>query len=184
MHKYGENFRLNYKTEICKNWLQTGRCEFQGECTFAHGYEEMHQKTTVSLNKNYKTKLCKQWHKWTPKFCRYGDKCQFIHDERAQLGSGKEAEAPESCGESSDCAEEVEADAEHFTIFNDIKLLHQDLNTEDKTEDENLSSSANDKVTKNEEERTFSNPISSTAETISNQSPNEEEAPPSLTLQP
>lgn len=41
MIKYIENFRINYKTELCKNFMKTGTCEFQGECAYAHGYVEL-----------------------------------------------------------------------------------------------------------------------------------------------
>ena len=41
MIKYIENFRINYKTELCKNYMKTGCCEFQGECAYAHGYVEL-----------------------------------------------------------------------------------------------------------------------------------------------
>jgi len=44
MTRYIENFRVNYKTEMCKNWLQTGACEFEHECAYAHGYEELQEK--------------------------------------------------------------------------------------------------------------------------------------------
>jgi len=62
MLKYIENFRVNYKTEMCKNWVHTAKCEFEQECSYAHGYHELQQKPTAG-NRNYKTKLCKKWHK-------------------------------------------------------------------------------------------------------------------------
>jgi hypothetical protein len=37
MIRYIENFRLNHKTEMCRNWIELGFCEFDQECTFAHG---------------------------------------------------------------------------------------------------------------------------------------------------
>ena len=83
--RYVENFRVNHKTEMCKNLVSTGKCEFEGECTFAHSHHELQQKTNTNSNKNYKTKLCKKWHKQTPGQCPYGDKCQFVHDEFEHL---------------------------------------------------------------------------------------------------
>lgn len=80
MIRYIENFRINYKTEMCKNWIQTGECEFGAECAYAHGKDELKKKAS-SIHKNYKTKMCKKWHVSTPGHCSYGDKCQFIHDE-------------------------------------------------------------------------------------------------------
>ena len=64
MIKYIENFRLNYKTELCKNWMQNNTCEFEGDCAYAHGYEEINNRPNV--HKNYKTKMCKKWHETTP----------------------------------------------------------------------------------------------------------------------
>lgn len=82
MMKYIEAFRVNYKTEMCRNWQSTGQCEFEDECAYAHGLHELNQKTTLSQpHKNYKTKMCKKWHSYTPGYCSYGEKCQFIHDE-------------------------------------------------------------------------------------------------------
>ena len=79
MIKYIENFRINYKTELCRNWLTTGSCEFDHDCAYAHGNSELIGKKTC--HKNYKTKMCKKWHVETPGNCKYGDKCQFIHEE-------------------------------------------------------------------------------------------------------
>lgn len=75
-----ENFRVHYKTELCKNWTDFGYCEFDKECAYAHGYEELAPRQ-VHAHKNYKTKMCKQWHESTPGYCTYGVKCQFIHNE-------------------------------------------------------------------------------------------------------
>jgi hypothetical protein len=79
MLRYIENFRMNYKTEMCRNWLKLGHCEFDQECAYAHGHHELVQRPVV--HKNYKTKMCRKWHETTPGQCSYGDKCQFIHDE-------------------------------------------------------------------------------------------------------
>ena len=62
--KYIENFRLNYKTELCKNWMRNRTCEFEGDCAYAHGYGELLSRQQV--HKNYKTKMCKNWHETTP----------------------------------------------------------------------------------------------------------------------
>ena len=80
MVRYIENFRQNFKTELCRNWEETGACEFAQECAYAHGQQELQNKAHAS-HKNYKTKLCKKWHVTTPGKCSYRGKCQFIHDE-------------------------------------------------------------------------------------------------------
>lgn len=60
MMKYVENFRVNFKTELCTNFMKTGICEFGSECTYAHGYHELSSKQSHTHgNKNYKTKMCK-----------------------------------------------------------------------------------------------------------------------------
>jgi hypothetical protein len=64
MIKYIENFRTNYKTELCKNFMETGFCEFNDECAYAHGLGELNLKQ--KSHKNYKTKMCKKWHVETP----------------------------------------------------------------------------------------------------------------------
>jgi len=75
--KYSESFKVKYKTEMCKNWENTGHCEFEDSCSFAHGADELKIKTDVP--KNYKTKLCKRYHKQM--YCPYGARCQFLHGE-------------------------------------------------------------------------------------------------------
>lgn len=68
------DFRTKYKTEVCRNW-ESGFCEFGDRCAFAHGYEELRQKT--HLTSNYKTKPCKQFFELG--YCMYGPRCQFRH---------------------------------------------------------------------------------------------------------
>lgn len=84
--KVAEAFKVKYKTEICKNWRETGVCEFQASCSFAHGDHEL---LTKVVPKNYKTKQCKKFHK--DLFCPYGERCQFIHDKAAAMAARDEA---------------------------------------------------------------------------------------------
>lgn len=30
-----------FKTEMCKNWSETGRCNYGNKCRFAHGKDEL-----------------------------------------------------------------------------------------------------------------------------------------------
>ena len=63
MLRYIENFKINYKTQLCRNFMEGRVCEFNDECAYAHGYSELIVKPSPqSFNKNYKTKMCKQWH--------------------------------------------------------------------------------------------------------------------------
>jgi len=76
---------MKFKTEICKFWQLSGACEYEDQCSFAHGREELKQKSDV--HKNYKTKQCKRFHK--DLYCPYGSRCQFLHDEPAALEAKK-----------------------------------------------------------------------------------------------
>lgn len=70
------DFHMKYKTEICRNW-ESGYCEFGDRCAFAHGYDELRQKTHITTN--YKTRPCKQFYELG--YCMYGKRCQFKHKE-------------------------------------------------------------------------------------------------------
>ena len=41
MLRYIENFKLNYRTQLCRNFMETGLCEFGHDCAYAHGYDEL-----------------------------------------------------------------------------------------------------------------------------------------------
>ncbi|CAG9317254.1 unnamed protein product [Blepharisma stoltei] len=69
-------FQVKYKTEMCKNW-ESGQCEFGNKCAFAHGIEELRNKS----HKSAKPKIpgCKMYQ--DKGYCIYGSKCQFSHRE-------------------------------------------------------------------------------------------------------
>ena len=69
-----------FKTELCKNWLESGKCIFGSKCTFAHGKEEIQSKRKNS--EKYKSKPCKSFH--IQLFCPFGSHCIFQHDEKLQ----------------------------------------------------------------------------------------------------
>jgi hypothetical protein len=69
------DFRVKYKTEVCKYWAEYGYCQFGDQCAFAHGKDEVRQKLHIS--NNYKTRKCVQFHE--NGYCPYGVRCQFIH---------------------------------------------------------------------------------------------------------
>ena len=73
------DFKTKWKTEKCHNWEMDGQCKFGENCAFAHGEEELKQKTTN--NNNYKTKLCRQF--FEEGFCPYGCRCQFSHKNKS-----------------------------------------------------------------------------------------------------
>jgi hypothetical protein len=80
-----------YKTELCKYYLESGLCKFNGDCTFAHGADELR-------NSNHKVVLCRLFHmtqncpygKFRTRYSSHGrnmlmfllgEQCAFIHDE-------------------------------------------------------------------------------------------------------
>mmetsp|Transcript_31234 Transcript_31234/g.35558 ORF Transcript_31234/g.35558 Transcript_31234/m.35558 type:complete len:219 (-) Transcript_31234:470-1126(-) len=73
------DFRIKYKTEMCRNWSENGFCEFEDHCAFAHGPNEIRPKTY--LTKFYKTKRCKSFHEYG--YCVYGERCQFLHRQKS-----------------------------------------------------------------------------------------------------
>lgn len=66
-----------YKTELCKKYMETGKCPYGMKCRFAHGKQELIEKTPCV---NYKKKACKTFTEQG--FCPYGSRCSFRHDER------------------------------------------------------------------------------------------------------
>ena len=64
-----------YKTELCTNWMLSGKCKFGRKCSYAHGESEL--KLRHDLPHNYKTKECKNFSR--DGYCMYGSRCQFIH---------------------------------------------------------------------------------------------------------
>ena len=70
--------KTKYKTEMCKNWIESGQCRYGNKCQFAHGNVEVINKDPT--NNKYKSKACKQFHE---KFhCPYGRRCLFKHEDR------------------------------------------------------------------------------------------------------
>jgi butyrate response factor 1 len=43
-----------YKTEMCRNWMEHGSCEYGPKCNYAHGKRDLFDK--IQPNENYKTK--------------------------------------------------------------------------------------------------------------------------------
>ncbi len=77
---------LNYKTEICKKWLENkGQCPYNEKCRFAHGIEEVQSRLMV--NGKYRSKPCFEFHKNL--YCMYGFRCFFYHGEKNQRADGK-----------------------------------------------------------------------------------------------
>ncbi|CAG9538631.1 unnamed protein product [Cercopithifilaria johnstoni] len=65
-----------YKTELCRTWMDCGRCNYGDKCQYAHGEEE---RRPVSRHPKYKTEFCQPFHQVG--YCPYGPRCNFIHNE-------------------------------------------------------------------------------------------------------
>ena len=70
-----------FRTEMCKNFELYGTCKYGDKCSFAHGKQQIMNKTDVSAS--YKTRICKKY--VNNGYCPYGLRCQFIHDEREMV---------------------------------------------------------------------------------------------------
>jgi len=66
-----------YKTELCKTYEETGFCPYVNKCRFAHGKNELFDKS-LNVN-NYKIKKCKAF--YCEAFCIYGSRCLFKHSD-------------------------------------------------------------------------------------------------------
>uniref|UniRef100_A0A0K0FIW5 Tristetraprolin (inferred by orthology to a human protein) n=1 Tax=Strongyloides venezuelensis TaxID=75913 RepID=A0A0K0FIW5_STRVS len=65
-----------YKTELCRSWMDSGRCNYGERCQYAHGE---HEKRPIPRHPKYKTEACQSYHKRG--YCPYGPRCHFIHNE-------------------------------------------------------------------------------------------------------
>jgi len=75
-----------FKTEICRNFKENGKCQYDDLCQFAHGRNELRLKDRhmnvsqdVVRHNKYKTKLCQKF--WIQGYCAYGPRCNFIHND-------------------------------------------------------------------------------------------------------
>jgi hypothetical protein len=69
----------NYKTELCRTWVEKNFCPYKEKCRFAHGKKDLHEKNIGGV-KNYKQKECNSF--FTKGYCPYGPRCHFKHDQR------------------------------------------------------------------------------------------------------
>lgn len=72
-----------YKTEICRQWMDNGKCRYGRKCQYAHGNEELRM---ISRHQKYKSKPCKNW--TTNGVCPYGKRCTFAHPGRNEFVTG------------------------------------------------------------------------------------------------
>ncbi len=57
-----------YKTSLCKHFEQTGTCQMDSRCHFAHGKHELRKQTEVSTTPPFKKKfsLCFYYRRYPP----------------------------------------------------------------------------------------------------------------------
>lgn len=63
------------KTEICNCWLEFDACPYGEKCTFAHGFQQLQQRT----DRQKQNELCKSYQ--FEGVCYYGKRCKFRHDQ-------------------------------------------------------------------------------------------------------
>ena len=69
------DFKVKYKTELCKYYEINGHCKYGDSCAYAHGKENLRSKVTNTTY--YRTKKCVQF--FENGYCPYGNRCQFAH---------------------------------------------------------------------------------------------------------
>jgi len=69
------DFKVKYKTELCKYYEINGFCKYGDSCAYAHGKENLRSKVTNTTA--YRTKKCVQF--FENGYCPYGNRCQFAH---------------------------------------------------------------------------------------------------------
>ena len=69
------DFKVKYKTELCKYYEINGYCKYGDGCAYAHGIENLRSKVTNTTF--YRTKKCSQF--FENGYCPYGNRCQFAH---------------------------------------------------------------------------------------------------------
>ena len=73
-----------YKTQLCENYAQDGKCRYGKRCHFAHGDSELRAPPRfvakeLPTDPLYKTQLCQNYAQDGK--CRYGDRCLFAHGD-------------------------------------------------------------------------------------------------------
>ena len=86
-HDKTYNFKVKWKTEMCKYIEMNGQCKYGDSCAYAHSKEELNPKRQTY---NYKTKPCRQFFELG--YCSYGIRCQFSHQKGKPLKLNEDGE--------------------------------------------------------------------------------------------
>ena len=76
-----KDFKIKYKTELCKYYEINGYCKYDDKCAYAHGKENLRSKVTNTTA--YRTKKCTQF--FEQGYCPYGNRCQFAHQLKSNI---------------------------------------------------------------------------------------------------
>jgi len=76
-----KDFKIKYKTELCKYYECYGYCKYGDKCAYAHGVENLRSKVTNTTA--YRTKKCTQF--FEQGYCPYGSRCQFAHQLKSNI---------------------------------------------------------------------------------------------------
>ena len=76
-----KDFKIKYKTELCKYYECNGFCKYGDKCAYAHGKENLRSKVTNTTA--YRTKKCTQF--FEHGYCPYGNRCQFAHQLKSNI---------------------------------------------------------------------------------------------------
>ena len=76
-----KDFKIKYKTELCKYFEINGYCKYGDKCAYAHGKENLRSKVTNTTA--YRTKKCTQF--FEQGYCPYGNRCQFAHQLKTNI---------------------------------------------------------------------------------------------------
>ena len=76
-----KDFKIKYKTELCKYYEINGYCKYGDKCAYAHGKENLRSKVTNTTA--YRTKKCSQFYEQG--YCPYGNRCQFAHQLKSNI---------------------------------------------------------------------------------------------------
>jgi len=68
-----------HKSELCTHWTLTSTCTFKGKCYFAHGVEELRNRSRV---RNFKTQPCVDCPPEKAR-CIFGSRCNYCHPGEA-----------------------------------------------------------------------------------------------------
>jgi hypothetical protein len=76
-----KDFKIKYKTELCKYFEINGYCKYGDKCAYAHGKENLRSKVTNTTA--YRSKRCSQFYEQG--YCPYGNRCQFAHQLKSNI---------------------------------------------------------------------------------------------------